>query len=269
MRMMTEKENVHNSSRLDYSTEPGVYTYTENEHGKSAYGVVKNGAQSERDRNAQRTAGGADRRANDQGGHLIAHSMGGRNDSTNLDAQNGNVNQIDQKHIEDQVRTLAEDPNNTVAVHVDNYKSVSEVPDATMYNAGVMNNETGKTDEVHLSFQNMSHAEQQEMNDLVDSLDLPADPSQYAGLSNEEIALSHEYADAADHVDMSLGQGEVFHFDTNDKGDEIMNDNTAEYDDSFNVAEIEDDGLSDTSSVSEDSGLSDDGGESGGLGMDE
>ena len=47
-----------------------------------------------------RSAGGADRQAGDQGGHLIADRVGGRNDPTNLDAQAANVNQKDQANVE-------------------------------------------------------------------------------------------------------------------------------------------------------------------------
>lgn len=77
---------------IDFNSKPGSYTYEETEHGKIAYGVVQNGTQTPRNPNAQRTAGHEDRLPNDQGGHLIPHSQGGRNDETNLVAQNANVN---------------------------------------------------------------------------------------------------------------------------------------------------------------------------------
>ncbi len=45
----------------NYDMKPGEYVYSEGSNNKSAYGIVKLGAQSERDLNAQRNAGGADR----------------------------------------------------------------------------------------------------------------------------------------------------------------------------------------------------------------
>ena len=63
---------------MDYSGTPGEYTYSQNANGKSASGIIANGSTSERDFGAQRSAGGADRQAGDQGGHLIADRFGGR-----------------------------------------------------------------------------------------------------------------------------------------------------------------------------------------------
>lgn len=65
---------------MDYSGTPGEYIYSHNATGKSASGIIANGSTSERDLGAQRSAGGADRQAGDQGGHLIADRFGGRND---------------------------------------------------------------------------------------------------------------------------------------------------------------------------------------------
>lgn len=63
---------------MDYSGTPGEYIYSHNATGKSASGIIANGSTSERDLGAQRSAGGADRQAGDQGGHLIADRFGGR-----------------------------------------------------------------------------------------------------------------------------------------------------------------------------------------------
>ena len=43
---------------IDFSGKPGEYTYSENEYGKSAEGIVAMGAQSSHNAYAQRTAGG-------------------------------------------------------------------------------------------------------------------------------------------------------------------------------------------------------------------
>ena len=62
---------------MDYSGTPGEYIYSQNATGKSASGIIANGSTSERNLGAQRSAGGADRQAGDQGGHLIADRFGG------------------------------------------------------------------------------------------------------------------------------------------------------------------------------------------------
>ena len=181
---------------MDYSGTPGEYTYSQNHDGKSASGVVANGSTSDRDLAAQRNAGGADRLPGDQGGHLIADRFGGRNDPSNLDAQAANVNQKDQANVERNIAELAANPNNTVLISVANYNSVGERPDATMINVGVQNNTTGETDEQHISFQNVSHDFQQSWNDTANQADQTIDPSQNAGMTDEQRDIANELCGA-------------------------------------------------------------------------
>lgn len=192
---------------MDYSGTPGEYTYSQNHDGKSASGVVANGSTSDRDLAAQRNAGGADRLPGDQGGHLIADRFGGRNDPSNLDAQAANVNQKDQANVERNIAELAANPNNTVLISVANYNSVGERPDATMINVGVQNNTTGETDEQHISFQNASHDLQQSWNDTANQADQTIDPSQNAGMTDEQRDIANELCGAEDAVDDRLGSG--------------------------------------------------------------
>lgn len=176
---------------MDYSGTPGEYIYSHNATGKSASGIIANGSTSERDLGAQRSAGGADRQAGDQGGHLIADRFGGRNDPTNLDAQAANVNQKDQANVERNVANLAANPNNTVSMNVSNFNSVGERPDATMINVGVQDNTTGAIDEQHISFQNASHEMQQSWNDTANQADQTVDSSQNAGMTDEQIDIAN------------------------------------------------------------------------------
>lgn len=192
---------------MDYSGTSGEYTYSQNHNGKSASGVVANGSTSDRDLAAQRNAGGADRLPGDQGGHLIADRFGGRNDPSNLDAQAANVNQKDQANVERNIAELAANPNNTVSMSVANYNSVGERPDATMINVGVQNNTTGETDEQHISFQNASHDLQQSWNDNANQADQTIDPSQNAGMTDEQRDIANELCGAEDAVDDRLGSG--------------------------------------------------------------
>lgn len=200
---------------MDYSGTPGEYTYSQNANGKSASGIVANGSTSERNLGAQRSAGGADRQAGDHGGHLIADRFGGRNDPTNLDAQNGNVNQKDMGNVERNVANLAANPNNTVSMSVANFNSVGERPDATMINVGVQDNATGAIDEQHISFQNASHDLQQSWNNTANQADQTIVPSQNAGMTDEQRDIANDLCGAENAVDDRLGSGwEHTDFDT-------------------------------------------------------
>lgn len=192
---------------MNYDGIPGDYTYSQNHNGKAVGGVVKNGPTSNRDPAAQRSAGGTDRQPGDQGGHLLGHRFGGRNDSSNLDAQAANVNQKDQANVERNVSNLAANPNNTLSMNVTNFNSVGERPDATMINVGVKNNATGKIDEQHVSFQNASHDRQESWNDSAAIVDPTIDPSQNAGMTEEQRGAANGLCGAENIVDDRLGSG--------------------------------------------------------------
>ena len=192
---------------MNYEGKPGSYTYTANALGKGACGVAGVGAQSQRDKLAQIRAGGAARLPGDQGGHLIAHALGGRNDPSNLDAQAREVNQKDQKNIERNVLKLASDPNHTVALSVQNYTSINARPDATMINLGLRDNRTGIIEEQHISFQNADHSLQESWNETAARYGSGIDPSQNAGLTEEQRAIADGLYGEEDSVDHSLGSG--------------------------------------------------------------
>ena len=199
---------------VNFDGNPGDYTYSEDANGKSAEGIVAVGAQSDRDPGAQRAAGGADRQEGDHGGHLIAHSLGGKNEPCNLDAQAANVNQIDQRSVERDLANLADNPDNTVYVGVHNFNSNgSQRPDATMMTGAVRDNTTGNVDIQNSSFQNASHAEQESWNETV-AQNTEIDARQDAGMTGEERDLANELCGAEDAVDMSLGNATVTSFDT-------------------------------------------------------
>lgn len=181
--------------KIDFTGKPGEYTYTQSKYGKEAYGVVQNGATSARNPNAQRAVGGADREPGDHGGHLIPHSQGGRNDESNLDAQNANVNQIGQRSIEREVSQLANDPNKTVYLDVQNYSRPGvDRPDCTMITVGVQDKATGVVDVAHYSMQNASYEEQDQWSQLA-AQDTMIDPRQDIGMKPDERALANEYAE--------------------------------------------------------------------------
>lgn len=198
---------------IDFNGTPGDYTYSEDANGKSAEGIVAVGAQSDRNPSAQLAAGGEDRQAGDHGGHLIAHSLGGKNEPCNLDAQAANVNQIDQRGVERDLANLASNPDNTVYVGIHNFNSNgSQRPDATMMTGAVRDNTTGNIDIEHYSFQNASHEEQESWNETV-AQNTEIDSRQDAGMTAEERDLANELCGAEDTVDMSLGNATVTSFD--------------------------------------------------------
>ena len=198
-------------SKIDFTKIPGDYTYTQDKYGKSAYGVVAVGATSQRNNALQRTIGGRDRQPNDHGGHLIAHSLAGRNDESNLDPQNANINQITQRSIEREIANLANDPNKIVYIDVQNYSgSGSQRPDATMMTVAVQDKITGQIDIRDYSFQNASYQEQEEW-DAIAREDVEVDPCQDIGMTPKERELANEYAD--EPFDIPLGQGRAFFLD--------------------------------------------------------
>ena len=156
-------EDVLNSSNsINFDAEPGNYTYIETPTGKKAFGIVKVGPQSKRNAKAQAEAGGEDRRADDQGGHLIAYILGGVTSDVNLDAQNRNVNQRDMRRVESKVMKLASDPNNIVYYEVENFHSISSRPEAVMIHVAVKNKTTGEISHDYYEFTNESYKDRDE-----------------------------------------------------------------------------------------------------------
>ena len=199
-------------ARIDFTTPPGQYEYNQTALGKSAHGVVQNGATSERNPGAQRAAGGEDRQPGDHGGHLIPHSMGGRNDETNLDAQSANVNQIGQRGVERQAAQLANDPNKAVFMDVQNYNSPgSQRPDATMITVAVEDKNTGQIDVQHHSMQNASYAEQAQW-EAIANQNVEIDPRQDIGMTAEERELANSLAEE-EYEEGPLGSGFAVFFD--------------------------------------------------------
>lgn len=82
-----------------------------------------------RDNEAQRQAGGEDRRPNDQGGHIIGRDMNGDSGIGNLIAMDSKINQSDYKRMENDIKT-ALDEGKDVAIKTEiTYSDDSERPD--------------------------------------------------------------------------------------------------------------------------------------------
>lgn len=112
--------------------EAGEYSYDESELGKSAHGILELADEPIRDANAQRQAGGLDRRPDDDGGHLIGARFGGAPTEENLDAQNRNLNRGAYKSEENSWAEALQEGDKVYA-NVDTYKREgTERPDAYM-----------------------------------------------------------------------------------------------------------------------------------------
>lgn len=140
--------------------EAGDYTYVESKLGKSASGILEICDAPIRDASAQRSAGGVDRRPDDDGGHLIGARYGGSADAENLDAQNRQLNRGPFKAMENGWAAQIES-GDQVFVDVESFKGDdSDRPSAFMGYA-ITEHPDGSRDWDSFSFPNES-AEQQE-----------------------------------------------------------------------------------------------------------
>lgn len=91
--------------------------------------IAKKMPDGERDNIAQMIAGGADRRAGDQGGHILARVLGGSKGIENMIAMRGTaINQSVYKRMENEIGRAVED-NKKVPIHTDiDYRGDSERP---------------------------------------------------------------------------------------------------------------------------------------------
>lgn len=139
----------------------------------------------------------------DQRGHIIAAREGGVNKNFNMTAQDGKLNQGAYKTAEKAEIDLAKqgyDVQTSKTAFVSN--QLGGRPDAYMVNDTISLD--GKTQDVHMSFQNMSPQEQQDMNEQ--------SAEAFAQMSSEfsnpdsrpEGMTENEYADLMKETDMSL-----------------------------------------------------------------
>jgi hypothetical protein len=95
-----------NNPNLFSDNAPGAYSYADSSHGKIAFGQLTLASQRKRSGNAQRNAGGDDRRTSDNpygvddGGHLIGAIFGGSPWAENLTAQDRNLNRSAYRKLE-------------------------------------------------------------------------------------------------------------------------------------------------------------------------
>lgn len=82
-----------------------------------------------RDNEAQRQAGGEDRRPNDQGGHIVGRDMNGDSGIGNLVAMDSKINQSDYKRMEKEIKIALGECKDVTAKAEMTYSGDSERPD--------------------------------------------------------------------------------------------------------------------------------------------
>lgn len=82
-----------------------------------------------RDNEAQRQAGGDDRRPDDQGGHIVGRDMNGDGGIGNLVAMDSKINQSDYKRMENDIKTALDEGKEVTTKTEITYSGDSERPD--------------------------------------------------------------------------------------------------------------------------------------------
>lgn len=82
-----------------------------------------------RDNDAQRQAGGEDRRTNDQGGHIVGRDMNGDGGIGNLVAMDSKINQSDYKRMENDIKNALDGGKDVTTKTEMTYTDDSERPD--------------------------------------------------------------------------------------------------------------------------------------------
>ncbi len=170
----------------------GEYSYDESELGKNAHGILELADEPIRDANAQRQAGGMDRRPDDDGGHLIGARFGGAPTEENLDAQNRNLNRGAYKSEENSWAEALQESAKVYA-NIDTYKREgTERPDAYM-GWTVTESPDGQRHWDAFSYTNESAETQdqwaRELEELPDTDDVPN------AMVDENYDTLHEYID--------------------------------------------------------------------------
>lgn len=140
----------------------------------------------------------------DQRGHIIAAREGGVNKGFNMTAQDGRLNQGAYKGAERAEINLAKqgyDVQTSKTAYVSNQQGGR--PDAYMIN-DTITAPNGKTQDIHLSFQNMSPQEQQEMNDQSATIFSEMSSAFPNPGSRPEGMTESEYAELMEETDMDL-----------------------------------------------------------------
>lgn len=112
-----------------YELNGNVYTTDENGRIISCEAKPVRSPENPRDNEAQRQAGGEDRKPNDQGGHIVGREMNGDSGIGNLVAMDSKINQSDYKRMENDIKTALDEGKDVTTKTEMTYSGDSERPD--------------------------------------------------------------------------------------------------------------------------------------------
>lgn len=112
-----------------YELNGNVYTTDDNGRIISCEAKPVRSPENPRDNEAQRQAGGEDRRPNDQGGHIVGRDMNGDGGIGNLVAMDSKINQSDYKRMENDIKAALDEGKDVTTKTEMNYSGDSERPD--------------------------------------------------------------------------------------------------------------------------------------------
>lgn len=112
-----------------YELNGNIYTTDEKGRIVSCEATPKKSPENPRDNEAQRQAGGKERRPNDQGGHIISRDLNGDGGNGNLVAMDSRINQSDYKRMENDVKTALDEGKEVKTKTEMTYSGDSERPD--------------------------------------------------------------------------------------------------------------------------------------------
>lgn len=123
---MTDGKLSPNST---YELNGSVYTTDDKGRIISCEAKPQRSPENPRDNDAQREAGGEDRKENDQGGHIVSRDLNGDGGGGNLVAMNSKINQSDYKRMENGVKNTLDDGKDVTTKTEITYDGDSERPD--------------------------------------------------------------------------------------------------------------------------------------------
>lgn len=112
-----------------YELNGNVYTTNENGRIISCEAKPVRSPENPRDNEAQRQAGGENRRPNDQGGHIVGRDMNGDGGIGNLVAMDSKINQSDYKRMENDIKSALDEGKEVTTKTEMTYSGDSERPD--------------------------------------------------------------------------------------------------------------------------------------------
>ena len=102
-----------------YELNGNIYTTDDNERIISCEARPIRSPENPRENEAQLQAGGADRRPNDQGGHIVGRDMNGDSGIGNLVAMDSKINQSDYKRMENDIKSTLDEGKDVLIVYDD------------------------------------------------------------------------------------------------------------------------------------------------------